>query len=184
MLKSNRIEVKEFKDEAHIEIFPKVQSWQLSAFLVWNIAWTLCGFVIFYELFFGNLERDFKLILFTYLAFWAFFEYKGISYFVWKKWGRERIRIFEDGIQYKKDMAGYGAVKTFDKENISKFVKIEIDSKSFAFSYQQSFWMPGNETIGFQYLGKMIGLGLQLSSEEQQELLKVLRFQYQRIHSN
>jgi hypothetical protein len=177
---NSRIQVKEFPQETHIEILPKIESWQLSAFTVWNGAWLLCGIVIVWQLFADNYPRDIKSVLFTYLAFWAFFQYKGIVYWFWKRYGRERIRIYADGLQYKKDVKGYGTVHTYAKENIDKFYRIEIKERSFSFSYQQSFWMPGNETLGFDYLGKTIGMGLQLNDTEIQELQKALKYNYQK----
>lgn len=166
-----------------VEIKTRLPKWQETVLLAWVVAWTFCGLVVIGS-FFGDYSRDVKLMLIAYIVFWIYFEYKAVYAFLWKKMGKEFILIDEDGIRYKRDLNGYGNSRSYFKENIKQFIPVDLKDRSFAKSYFNSFWMVGNETIRFEYLGKVIGIGLGLEDTERDEVIKFLKYQRKKLHLN
>lgn len=167
---------------ALVTIKAKITGWQETLLAVWVLAWTFCGIVVIAS-FFGEYSRDEKLMMLVYIVFWLYFEYKAVYAFIWKKYGTEYIKIDEEGFLYKRDIMGYGTPKKYFKENISKLNAIDLKDRSFVQSYYNSFWMVGNETINFIYLGKTVGMALGLSNAKRDEVLKFLKHQKKVFHS-
>jgi hypothetical protein len=164
-----------------IEIRAQIPKWQETLLFIWVLAWTFCGLVVIVN-FFGEYTREEKLMMLVYILFWIYFEYKAVYAFLWKKWGKEFIKIDEEGIRYKRDINSYGKSSKYFKENIKKFSAIDVKEKSFISSYYQSFWMVGNESIQFEHLGKKVGIALGCDNKQRDEVLKFLKYQQKKLH--
>lgn len=180
---NKKIQYLEKEDEFQLNVYPQAAPWHLRVLLIWNLLWTFCGAIVFWQLLITP-ERELRLFFLAYLALWAWFEYKGIKFYLWKRFGVEQIKINKDNFLYNRFDVNTGKqALSYQLENIKKIEKLKINNKSYAYTYQQSFWMPGNETIGFQYFDRVVGFGLQLNKEEVQSLVKVLQFQLKRLKS-
>jgi len=166
-----------------VEIRAQIPKWQETLLFGWVLAWTFCGLVVIAS-FFDDYTREEKLMMLVYIIFWIYFEYKAVYAFLWKKWGKEFIKIDSEGIHYKRDIKSYGKSMKFFKENIQKFTPIDLKERSFVNSYYQSFWMVGNESIQFQHLGKNISLALGCNPKQRDEVLKFLKYQRKKFHKD
>lgn len=158
----------------YLEISGKIEKWKETLLFVWGIAWSFCGIYII-MFFFGEGPKDEKVFLTVYLAFWAYFEYKVINIWLWRKFGKERIRVTQDALEIKNDVLGYGVVKRYFKDNIKDFGIIQYKASSFNTVYGKSFWVIGGEGVGFDHLGSKVAFGRQIEEKESLQVEKLLK---------
>ncbi len=171
---SERIKVAEEGKSSKIWISAKIDSWKQTLLLAWFAAWTFCGIVVASQLW-ADLSRDMYVFVVVYLSFWAYFEYKIAHAVLWRLYGKEIILIEPDSLKVKRDIRGYGRVVPYFKENIKKLRIVEKNPRSFAQSFNNSFWVIGGEQIVFENLGSSQGFGLQLNDGEAKKLLQYVR---------
>ena len=111
----------------------------------------------------------------VYLGFWAYFEYKVVNVWLWRKFGKERIRIIGDELEIKNDVLGYGKVRRYFISNIKDFGLIQYKDSSFSTVYGRSFWVIGGESLGFDHLGENVAFGRQLETRDAEQMAKVLK---------
>lgn len=169
-----RITVIEEGAHTLIEISAKIESWKQTLLISWFVAWTFCGIVVGSQ--FGNdLSRDLYILVVVYMSFWLYFEYKIAHSVLWRLFGKELIILEPGYLKLKRDIKGYGKIKPYFKENIKGLRLMEKNNRSFAQSYNDSFWVIGGEKIVFDNLGTQQGFGLQLEEAEAKKLLQYLR---------
>lgn len=171
---SERISIEEEKSKTRIEISAQIESWKRSLLISWLAAWTFCGVVVGTQLF-GELSRELLIAVVVYISFWAYFEYKIAYAVLWRLFGKEIIEVEGGMMRVKRDIKGYGKVVQYFKENINRMRLMEDNAKSFAQTFNKSFWVVGGEQIVFESLGASQGFGLQLEREEAKKLLQYLR---------
>lgn len=171
---SNRIWVEEEGQSTRIEISAKLESWKQTLLLSWFVAWTFCGLVIISQLFVDQ-TRDMYVALVVYVSFWVYFEYKIAHAVLWRLYGKEVLVIEPGLLRVKRDIRGYGKVIQYFQENMRQLRIVDKNPKSFAQSYQRSFWVIGGEQIVFENLGATQGFGLQLEETEAKKLLQFMR---------
>lgn len=168
-----RVSYSEKNGELIIVISGKVEKWQETLLTVWMIAWTFCGIYVLAQLF-GEYSREEKLMFVVYTSFWAYFEYKIVYAFFWRKWGSELIRVGGGSIQIKKDIKKYGKVNSYFIENLKNLKQEYLKDRSFAKVMANSFWNMTEKAISFEYFGKLIAFGIQLSDEDAKKVLKLI----------
>ena len=147
---SDRVSVVDKDDVLSVVILPTTDKRKLNIMLLWLLAWTACGFIVFAN-YFQLTSKDAQLFVIVYLSFWFYFEYKIARAFIWKKYGREKIWLKKGKLFYQKEISGKGKIKEFDLELVSDLKIIELSHTSFADTINQSFWIKGGERIQFQH---------------------------------
>ncbi len=147
---------------------------KMNLLFIWLMLWTLCGIIVFSQ-FFAAHSREMKLMMLVWFAFWSYFEYKIGYAYLWRKTGKEIIRIIDGKLFLKRDIGGSGKEDSYLTGNITKLKTIDFNSKQFTQTMNNSFWVIGGETVFFEYMGKTIGCGLQLSEPEAIVLFKKLK---------
>ncbi len=160
--------------EISIAIIAITERWKQAVLLLWMLAWSVSG-VIVLTYYFQVKSADEKSALIVWFGFWAYFEYKVIKAFRWRKWGREIIRIKNRKLHYRRDIGGRGRTKTYEIDFIKNLGKHEANEPGFIRSMNNSYWIIAGETISFDYYGKEIKLGMQLEDKDSKELLRRLR---------
>ena len=76
-----------------------------------------------------------------YLAFGIldYFLYKIVRILVWRKFGKEYLKIDEDRLTLKKSIWGYGKAKDFLLDNLKSFNMEKLKEKSYAKVFIDSF---------------------------------------------
>lgn len=169
---SQRISYRKSADALSIIITGKIERSKETLLLSWLIAWTFCGLMVLYAMFFQSLSKEEKLYLVIFLSFWGYFEYKIIKVFRWRKWGKEYIMIADGKLSIKKSIKEFGKADEYFLDNIKNLKPVEKSKTSFFQYLEKSFWVMGDECIQFDYQGKTIKFGMQL---EQNEVLPVLK---------
>lgn len=171
----DRISWSEKNGERVIAIHGQIERWLEGLLLGWNVLWFGVGMLILWQLLgdFGYSEQERNWFI-AFLAFWAFFLYKGLRAWAWRKWGKELIKVTPDAITYKRDIRSYGNARRFLRSNVKQISKAEYSRFSFTGSYLTSFWVVSGGVVHFDYLNKRITLGIQLEEKDATKLVGLL----------
>ncbi|HSH65075.1 MAG TPA: hypothetical protein VLB84_04575 [Bacteroidia bacterium] len=170
---SKRISIKQKEQELSIVILSTVNKVKRTLLFCWFFLWSASGVIVFTQ-FFLIPDENTKVALIVWLGFWAYFEYKIFTAFMWRRFGVEKIKLKGNKLFYKRDVAGRGKIKVFEYEFIKDFRIIDKNDSSLMDSLNNSYWVVAGERIAFDYYGKEIKLGLQLDDEEAEGLFKLL----------
>jgi len=168
-MKSERIEINK-KDGFEIVIKSFYDDAKQSMLVAWVILWTIAGIGIITQFFVPQVE-DFKIFLAVWLAFWAYFEYKVIFAFRWRKHGLERIILKDEMLTIIREISGRGLPEKFDVNWIKNLRKKEIKENNIIYSISKAYWNPGDERIVFDYKGKEVYFGKELNEKETKSII-------------
>jgi hypothetical protein len=168
---SDRITVNETPEELEIIITGKIPQNQFVILSAWLIAWTMAGGYVISQMFSG-LPGNTRIFMFVWLIFWIYFEYKVGSAWLWRKFGREVIRIRKDKTELRFELAYGGKGEEFITAEIQNLNNLEQQQGVFVKNYFSSFWVVGGETIGFHYKGKLFMFGRQISPHDADILIQ------------
>lgn len=174
MKSTPRIQISSKEATTHIEINPVRDPLKTNLLVAWLIVWTICGIIVFSQ-FFSNMSREEKLLMAVWMAFWAYFEFKIGTAYLWRKSGVEHLSIDSEKLVYSRIVSGKAETKSYVTDTISNLAVYEFGKNSFSDSFQSSYWVKGNECVFFEYFGQKIGMGLQLNKEEATQLHKAIQ---------
>jgi hypothetical protein len=155
-------------------IIPTASNWKLNLLLVWIFVWTLSGCIVLGN-YFTLTNTNIKLVVIVWLGFWAYFEFRTVRAFIFKKYGKEKIWIKGSTFNYWRDVAGRGKKLEFETDLIKDLQLTVKDKKDFFQFMNDSFWVVGTESISFIYGTKTYRMGVQLDEEDAKELLKQIK---------
>lgn len=154
-------------------ILPTEDKKKTNLLFLWLLAWTISGFIVIGNYFTITQDKA-KLLLIIWIAFWAYFEFKIIRVFMWKRFGKEKLWIKNGLLLYKEDVNGRGKTKEFDLNLISNLELITLTNGSIADTFSQTFWVKGGERIQFTCQSKVIKFGMQLADDEAKKIISAL----------
>jgi hypothetical protein len=162
------------KDEVFsLVILPTDDKKKTNLMFLWLLAWSVSGVIVMANYFTLTQEKA-KLMLIVWLAFWAYFEFKIIRVYMWKRFGKEKLWIKNGTLLYQQDINGKGKIKEFDLNLISDLSLIELTNGSIADTFSQTFWVKGGERIEFSCQSKVIKFGMQLTDDEANKIIAAL----------
>ena len=161
--------------ELLVIISAKVDGLKESLLAAWVFCWTIVGILLIWQL---NVEQntyETKWGILVLLIFWAYYEFRVGKTFLWRRFGKEVIKVSEGEISVKRDIRTYGKVHRFFIENISEFGVIDNSTTSFAFVLNQSFWVMGGERIGFNYQHRKVKMAMQINEQDSKALARLIQ---------
>lgn len=171
-----RISIKRKETELSIVILPLTNKIKNIILFVWLFLWTLSGVIVLSE-YFILTDPDTKAAIIVWLGFWAYFEYVIFKAFMWRKTGREIIKLRDNKFFYKRSVVGKGKIKVFEYDFIKDLRIIEPKENSFIENLNNSYWVIAAERLAFDYYGKEIKFGIQLEVTDATNLLKRIKNQ-------
>jgi hypothetical protein len=169
----NRISVVRSKEDIVITITQQIQRWQETLLMTWLAAWTFCG-VVFIKYMIQSPHSSDRIFFAICTAVWMYFFYRIAKVFLWRKGGREIIRIHEGKISIINAYWKNGKAEDFYMQNIFKLGKVTSSPTNFLAFLDDSFWIIGGERVGFNYGTSKIRLGKQLASKDAELLVRVI----------
>ncbi|MFN4811151.1 MAG: hypothetical protein ACK46S_09315 [Bacteroidota bacterium] len=161
-------------DRKTLEIPSIADATKLKILMVWFILWTISGMIVFTQ-FFVPTSRDVKVWYAVWMAFWAYFEYKASVLLSYRRKGKEILQFSESGFTFRRDINGRGIDKVYERAEIKNIRTVDFKDKKVIARVQPLYWNMGYETVLFDYKGKEEALGLQLTEEEAQQLVKIMK---------
>lgn len=172
---SDRIEIKQSKERFEILIAAKIPGYQFAMLSAWLLAWTIAGIYVLTQVF--SVQDDSKIFMIVWLAFWAYFEYRIGSAWLWRKYGREVFRIEGGQVQLRFEVAYGGNAEEFAQSDLTGFHNLDKDKSAFVKSFYSSFWVVGGETIGFFHKGRIKMFGRQISTNDADKIIALIKKQ-------
>jgi hypothetical protein len=139
-------------------------------FALWII-----GGIIIGSGYFQSDDKNTKLFILVYLAFWFYFSYVIGKAFMWQWNGKELIKVRDGKLIYKKDVGGRGFVLDYKLSEITNFRKYGEKTPGWIKTIGGDYWSVDCDSIAFDYEGKEIPLGYKLNEREQDTILKLLK---------
>jgi hypothetical protein len=170
----DRISILKKEKLLSIVILPTTDKKKLGLMFLWILAWSVCGVIVLMN-YFNLREQNQKLFIIIFLSFWAYYEYKIMRAFTWKKWGKEKIWIQNDILHYQREINGKGKVKEYNKDLINGLKIIDVDAANFSDQINQSFWIKGGERLEFNYQAKVVRFAMQIKDEETRTLFNEIK---------
>jgi hypothetical protein len=169
-----RISFVEDKQKMTVVIYPDAKGWVKSMMGAWFAMWVMIGAVVIWSYFTFKLTEQENIIIYIFMAFWAYYAIRVGRSFFWLLWGKELIKIDEAAFIYKKSIKTYGSAKRYLLENISKMRMHELKEGSFQAIWEASPWVKGGERLEFDYLSKVVRIGRKVSEKDGKLLFKLL----------
>lgn len=168
-----RISVVRSKQDIIITIGQKIERWQEALLVTWLLAWTFCG-VVFIKYAIQSPSQSEKIFFIVSTALWAYFFVRIFKVYLWRKGGREIIRISQGQLELMNAYWKRALPETFPIKSIFKLGVIKQDPGNFFAFLDNSFWIIGGERIGFNFNGTKIRFGKQLDPKDTELLLRVV----------
>ncbi|MEI8135945.1 MAG: hypothetical protein WCH21_01315 [Bacteroidota bacterium] len=165
----DRISILKKEGLLSIVILTTVDKKKLGILFLWLFAWTVCGVIVFIN-YFKLQNQAAKIFLIGYMAFWAYFEFKIVRAFIWKKNGKEKLWIQDGIVYYQREVNKKGKIKEYNISLIDDFKIIDLSNTSLADTINQSFWIKGGERLEFISQGIAVRFAMQVSDEEARAL--------------
>lgn len=169
-----RYEIHKYKDHTEIHIPAYRDALKQKLLIFWILLWSICGLIIFIQIFFPY-TREQKLFFVLFLSFWAYYEWKTLSAYQWRKKGKEKIIITPHVLRYTRSVGRQEQYEDFPLSRIQNLRIIDTEVSPLLRQMSNSYWSVSGETIAFDYAGKTYGLGLELHDKEKKELLDLLK---------
>ncbi len=166
----DRVSILTKDDLLSIVILPKQDKKKLLVMFLWLLAWSVCGLIVFIN-YFQVSEKNAKLFIIIYLSFWAYFEFKILRAFIWRRSGKEKIWITGGKVHYQQEINKKGKIQEFDYSLINDLKLIEKNEFSFSEVINSSFWIKGGERIEFTCAHKTVRFGMQLEDKEAKAII-------------
>ncbi len=168
-----RISIKRTENELSIVILSLINKLKNRFLFLWFILWSVSGIIVLSQYFIMH-DPNTKTAIIVWMGFWAYFEYKIFHAYLWRKSGKEKIKLNNKKLLYKRDVSGRGKIKTYETDFIKDLRLIEPKENSFMEDLNNSYWVIGGEKLAFDYYGKEIKFGLQLDEVDAKALLKLI----------
>jgi hypothetical protein len=168
-----RIKVTRSKEAITVEISQSIERWQEALLFTWLIAWTFCGSVFLYYAF-NSTARTEQIFFIIASSLWLFFFVRIFKVLLWRRMGKEIIRLERGQMILKNAIGSRGKQETFNYPNIFKLGLIKRDPTSFLAFLDDSFWIIGGERVGFSHSGQKIRIGKQLQVKDAELLIRVI----------
>jgi len=140
---------------------------------VWLLAWTFCGLAVAYQLIL-EANSDIKTALLIFMAFWAYFEFKVVKVFRWRRGGEEQFFISEEKLLYGRTIKNRGILRPYRKDLVNSVRNIDEEHNTFSRAFADSYWVIGGERLAFTVNGKIVAFGLRLSDKEAKKLTELI----------
>jgi hypothetical protein len=170
----DRISILKKEDVLSIVILSATDRKKVTFMLLWLIAWSVCGIIVFAN-YFKLQNQDAKIFVLVYLSFWAYFEFRILRSFAWKRGGKEKLWVQNGIIHYQRQINGRGKIREYNLELVDDLKILELNPGSFSDYINQSFWIKGGERLEFTYQGKHVAFGMQITDDEARTILKDLK---------
>ena len=138
----------------------------------WFLAWLGVGGATATEMA-GTTGSD-RTFFLVFMAFWVFFAFRVLKVILWRRIGREMVRITAEGMSVKNAFNDLGRARFFIKDNIKKMEVVQRDPTKFMQNLDQSFWIMGGDSLQFTYLRGRFVLGKQLDNKSAAQLAKLI----------
>ena len=141
---------------------------------VWLAFWTFGGIMVIRWLIHPGPSTP-RAFLGLWLTFWLLGEVWVIYGWLWTAFGKEIVTIREGALEIKRDILGYGRVRSFPIGSVRNLrASGFFPSNSYWDNYLVQLKLAGG-TVGFDVQGQVKKFGIQLTEPEAEEVVRELK---------
>ena len=148
-----------------LEIYPFYDEKKQKLLFIWLIAFGIGGLAIISQLM-TPASSELKIMIMVFAFFWAYFFYKVLKAYRWRKSGKERLIFGENKLYYGRIIGERGIMHAYDRELLGDLKKVDISEKNFFAAMGDSYWVISGEKLAFSHAGQQIPFGLRLTKGE------------------
>jgi hypothetical protein len=171
---STHLNIEEDSEQAVLTIPAVNKADKQSWLFAWVILWTFCGLVMFYQYTVEHADENFITFLIIWTGFWFYFEYKVVYAYRWRKFGKEIITFKGEHLTLLRLVGKRGIPRSYHLEYIKNVRLFDSGANSFFKVMNDSYWIISGEQLAFDYQGKTIVFGLELSERDAKAAYKWL----------
>lgn len=171
---SERISFLRKPEELTVVITQQVSRGKEALLFTWLLAWFFVGSVFIYFWLHTEPGSSDRIFFAVSSAFWAYFFVKILKVFIWRKIGKELIRLKGEQFSIRNAYGKFGRPQLYHTERMKKFGVIPYDFTKFGQFMDRASWVIGGDMLGFEFNGKPIGFGKQLSEKEAAQLGRII----------
>lgn len=170
---SDKVSFKKSDDGLQVIILGKIERWKEALLTAWLLAWIFCGGVVLNEYLVAT-DRERKMVFVIFLVFWAYYLWRVGRTWMFRRGGNELIKITDYELILKRSYFTFGNSKHYSIDQLSDFRKTKLSKTSFAYTFENAWWILGGERLGFTYGNKFVKFGMQLTDDETNKLFDLL----------
>lgn len=151
-------------------VIPAKRNNSLLAFMgFWLIGWAVGEVAALHTLILGGAKEELTLVtifLLAWLGFWTVGGASAIGSWLWMLRGKERITLQATHLTIKKDLFGFGRLREYDLQHISK---LRVAPATFNMSAPASAWESwgaGGGVVAFDYGPTTVRFGSSIDEAE------------------
>lgn len=172
---SERVSFRRTPEELTVVITQEVSRMKEALLFAWLMAWFAIGCVfVYYWLIESEAGSSDRIFFAISTAFWLYFFVKIMKVYLWRKIGKELLRIKDETLSYRMAFGRMGKVQNFSTGQIKKFGTVPYDFTKFGEFMDRSSWVIGGDMLGFEYRTKKILFGKQLNDQEARQLARII----------
>jgi hypothetical protein len=172
---SDRVSIKKHSNYTTIVIVPIKNIWTSILLSSWLGMWIMIGIAVVSSFFIFNLNNKEQLILFVFLSFWLYYVIKIGYTYLWIHYGKELVKLDENGINYKRSIFKYGKMHSIFYENVVMIHSHFPKENSFESVWESSPWISGGERISIDTKLKSYKIGRKLKPIEVYPIVDLLK---------
>lgn len=161
-------------DELTVVITQEIPRAKEAMLFAWLCAWALVGGVFIYYWRMAPAAYTDRIFFAISTAFWLYFFVRTIKVWLWRRIGKELLRIHGETLSIKDAYGKWGKARMYTTDQVRKFGVVPYDFTKFGQFMDRSFWVIGGESLGFEYRGKKIVFGKQLSDRDALQLARII----------
>ena len=178
-----RIAYRREKGLFELKVYGKIESWKESLLFAWLLAWIACGAYFLYFLFYGSAETSLRISIVVLLVFWGYFFQRIGKTYIYRRQGYEQLKIENGILELSRKIITEGKYREAYVEEVKGIERVQDNPRSFSTFYGDSFWVMGRERLLIDTGDVSFTFGYQLSDEEANSLIRLLRKQFKKVKS-
>ena len=137
----------------------------------WTLLWMAVGVAMGWVAVNTDVPDE-RMYLGICLAFWCYFAFRGVQVVLWRRIGREMIRVAPEALSIKRAYGRWGSPRFIPLDQVSRLEVVRPQPKYFFAQWEQAFWIIGGASIWVHTARGVYGLGLQLDERSAQRLAR------------
>lgn len=170
----SRIRIEEKDDQLMITILALFDTKKQQILLYWIVMFSICGVLIFSQFFF-DYDNKAKLFFAIYVAFWAFFEFKVIYAYRWRKSGKEKIIVSKKELHLIKEIGRRGITQKYENDDIENLSVLKDEDGGFFKYMNTSYWNINKYSLVFMANNLKVPFGIDLSESDAHKICKKIK---------
>ncbi|NND95563.1 MAG: hypothetical protein HKN45_11930 [Flavobacteriales bacterium] len=176
---SNRSSYLETEERFSLIIIGRLKGKVPNLRVIWAIAWVIIGIAVTSEAKRLGVNADARMVLFVFMAFWAYYLFRIVRAIRWNQVGKEMLMMKEESLYHKNSFGDFGRTREYHLANVNP-LKLREKKDGWASLFEDSFWSIGIGALELEIDGKILSIGIRLDDTEAKKVMSVFNNELKR----